>query len=136
MIRKKFEKYKDIIAYAFFGVCTTIVNIVSYWAFAHLFGMSVMPSTVAAWILAVFFAFVTNRKWVFHSKVINIDAIVKELFSFFACRLVTGIFDWGCMFLLVDVMEWNDMAVKIVSNVFVIILNYIASKFIIFKNSK
>ena len=64
-IEKLWDKYKDIIPYGVFGVLTTLVNIVSYWIFAHPFGLSVMVSTVLAWILSVLFAYLTNRKWVF-----------------------------------------------------------------------
>lgn len=67
-IEKLWDKYKDIIPYGVFGVLTTLVNIVSYWIFAHPFGLSVMVSTVLAWIYSVLFAYLTNRKWVFHSE--------------------------------------------------------------------
>ena len=67
-LRALFEKYKDVIAYLFFGVCTTVVNVVVYWLAAHPCGLGTMPSAVIAWIAAVLFAYVTNKKWVFHSE--------------------------------------------------------------------
>ena len=70
-IEKLWDKYKDIIPYGVFGVLTTLVNIVSYWIFAHPFGLSVMVSTVLAWILSVLFAYLTNRKWVFHQNLLR-----------------------------------------------------------------
>ena len=128
-----FQKYKDVIPYAIFGVLTTLVNIASYWLCAHALGMPVMASTIIAWILAVLFAYVTNRKWVFLSEAKGRRAIVKEMVSFFACRLATGLVDWACMFLFVDVLHWNDVLIKTGANILVIALNYIASKLIIFK---
>lgn len=130
------EKYKDIIPYAIFGVLTTIVNMVVYWLAAHPLGLSVMVSTVIAWIAAVLFAYVTNRKWVFHSQVQGTKEIVQELVSFFACRLATGVVDWACMFIFVDLLHFNDVIIKAAANVLVIILNYIASKLVIFKQKE
>ena len=82
-----YEKYKDVIPYLFFGVCTTLVNVVAYWICAHILSVNTMVSTVVAWILAVLFAYITNRKWVFHSDAITGKKIVKEVISFFGCRL-------------------------------------------------
>lgn len=84
MISKLYEKYKDIIPYAIFGVLTTVVNIVVYWVCAHPFGMLVMPNTIVAWLLAVFFAYFTNRKWVFHSEATTNAEVMTEIISFFS----------------------------------------------------
>ena len=129
-IKKLYEKYKDIIPYAVFGVLTTLVNIAVYWLMAHPLGLGVMPSTIIAWIAAVLFAYITNRKWVFHSEANTRNEIIKEIISFFACRLATGVVDWACMFIFVDVLHLNDVVIKTAANILVIILNYIASKLI------
>lgn len=136
MINKIFNKYKKIIMYLFFGVCTTLVNIISYFIMSHILNMSVMFSTIVAWILAVLFAYFTNRKWVFDSKAITKQEIIRELVSFFACRLATGIVDWLCMFIFVEKLGFNDLIIKIISNIIVIILNYVASKLIVFTDKK
>lgn len=136
MIKKLCNKYRDLIPYAVFGVLSTLVNICSYWVFAHPMHMGVMPSTVAAWIIAVIFVYITNRKWVFHSEAVSAKAIAKEIASFFICRLLTGFVDWGSMFVFVDVLHFNDVAVKTLANIAVIIMNYIASKFVIFRKSR
>lgn len=132
-IKNLIEKYKDVIPYLFFGVCTTVVNVAAYWVCAHPLGLSVTPSTIIAWVLAVLFAYLTNRKWVFHSEAHGTKEIVREICSFFGCRLATGIVDWLCMIIFVDVLKLNDVVVKFLANVLVIILNYIASKLVIFK---
>lgn len=128
-----YEKYKDTIPYLFFGVCTTFVNVIVYWICAYLMALNVMTSTIIAWITAVLFAYLTNRKWVFRSEAKTTKDIAKEIISFFGCRLATGVFDWLCMFVFVTRMGWNDVFIKFISNVIVIVLNYVASKFLIFK---
>lgn len=134
MIKEYWEKYKDVILYLVFGVLTTVVNIVSYWFCAHILGTSVMVATVVAWALAVFFAYVTNRSLVFHSSATEKSDILKEIGSFFACRLGTGVVDWVIMFVFVTVLHFNDMIIKILANIIVIVLNFVLSKFVIFKH--
>lgn len=132
-INELIKKYKDLIPYLIFGVCTTIVNIVVYAICARGLGISTVASTIIAWILSVAFAYFTNRKWVFKSEAKTWKAILREATYFVACRLATGIMDVVIMWLFVDVLHWNDILVKIASNVLVVIVNYIASKFFIFR---
>ena len=128
------EKYKDIVPYAIFGILTTIINIVVYLFFAHILKKEIMLSTLAAWFLSVLFAYVTNRKWVFHSGVLTFSNIIREAVAFFICRLATGIADILIMFIFVNIFHFNDLFIKIISNIAVIILNYVASKWIIFNH--
>lgn len=128
------EKYKDIVPYAIFGILTTIINIVVYLFFAHILKKEVMLSTLAAWFLSVLFAYVTNRKWVFHSGVLTFSNVIREAVAFFICRLATGIADILIMFIFVNIFHFNDLFIKIISNIAVIILNYVASKWIIFNH--
>ena len=132
-IRSLYKKYKDIVPYVFFGVCTTIVNVVVYWFFAYVLMQATMLSTIIAWIAAVLFAYITNRKWVFHSQAYGVVSIMKEFVSFFSCRLATGIIDWLCMYIFVDVLHANGVLIKFVANIIVIVLNYVASKLLIFR---
>lgn len=131
-----YEKYKDVIPYMFFGVCTTLVNIVVYWICAHVAFMGVMHSTIIAWVAAVFFAYLTNRKWVFHSEALGAKEILKEIIAFFGCRLATGVLDWLMMYVLVDHGHLNDFLIKTIANVVVIVLNYVASKLLVFGRKK
>lgn len=132
-IRALYQKYKDIIPYGIFGVLTTLVNVAVYWIAAHPLRLGTMPSTVLAWIMAVLFAYVTNRKWVFHSTAVTAVEIRKEILSFFICRLATGVLDWVCMFIFVDLLGLYDVAIKVLANILVIILNYVASRLVVFK---
>ncbi len=131
-LKELFLKYKELILYLFFGGCTTLVNIVSYYICDRM-GISTVISTVIAWILSVVFAYVTNRIYVFESKAIGFNAILKEIISFFTCRLATGIMDLGIMVLFVDLLHFNGLLIKILSNILVVMSNYILSKLVIFK---
>ena len=133
MVREYWNKYKDVILYLVFGVFTTVVNIAAYWVCVHVLGTSVMAGTIVAWALAVFFAYVTNRSMVFHSAASGAQEILKEIISFFACRIGTGVVDWVIMFVFVTVLHFNDMIIKILANFIVIVLNFVLSKFVIFK---
>jgi putative flippase GtrA len=132
-LRGLIRKYKDFILYVLFGVLSTLLNIVSYWFFAHVLLCGTIVSTVIAWILTVFFVYVTNRKWVFHSSATTAKEYVKEIISFFSCRIATGLVDWGCMVVFVTLLEFHDVMIKTLANVLVILLNYVASKLIVFK---
>ena len=128
------RKYKDLILYAVFGVLTTLVNTVVYWLCAHPLGIPVVPSSVVAWFFAVLFAYLTNRKWVFHSEAETMREIAAEMVSFFLCRIATGVLDWVLMYVFAEKMQLNDLAVKIAVNILVILLNYVASKLLIFRH--
>lgn len=133
-MRMKFLKnLRTLIPYVFFGVCTTVVNIVCYWFCAYVLNEPIPASTIVAWIIAVLFAYVTNRKWVFSSQTRGVEAY-QEIVSFILCRLGTGLLDLGIMYFSVDVIYINDVLIKTISNIITILLNYIASKFMIFKN--
>lgn len=126
-------KNRSVILYIIFGALTTLVNIVSYWFLTRWLRQSVNVSTVLAWILSVLFAYVTNRTWVFDSKANELNEVVREIVSFFLARLSTGLFDWGIMFVFVTKLSLPDMPVKIVSNILVIVLNYVLSRFLVFR---
>ena len=141
-MKELFEKYRSLIAYAFFGALTTAVNIVTYGA-CTWFGMGTGGANALAWVLSVLFAYFTNRRWVFASDNNTAKAMLKEFASFVACRLGTGVLDQIIMVIGVDVLGpkfipepyaylWS-LGLKIASNVLVIILNYVFSKVIIFR---
>lgn len=133
MIRNRWSEYRSIIAYIFFGACTTLVNIVVYYLCAHPLDMGTAASTVIGWFLSVLFAYVTNKIWVFDSRSWQPRRVVREALSFYLCRLATGALDLLVMLVTVDILGWNDLVMKILSNVLVVILNYAASKVFIFK---
>ena len=127
------KKHKSFISYGIFGVLTTVVNIVTYNLCYYQMGISNTLSNIAAWILAVTFAYLTNKAWVFESRSWAWEILRREIPAFVSCRLATGILDLVIMYLCVDVMLWNAMLMKLMSNILVILLNYIFSKLVIFK---
>ena len=133
LIYELMKNYRSFIAYAVFGVMTTVVNIVAYNLCYTLAGVSNTLSNVIAWILAVTFAYGTNKVWVFGSKSWKWSVLKKEITAFISCRLATGIMDLVIMYICVDILNWHAMLMKICSNILVIILNYVFSKLIIFK---
>lgn len=133
MIKKIIETYKEIISYLFFGVCTTVVNFVIYFACTNLFGLNYLLANALSWIGAVAFAYITNRIWVFKSKNRGIRAIFKEITAFVGCRLLSGVMDMLIMFVGVDLMGISDGITKLITQVVVVVLNYVFSKLIIFR---
>ncbi|HEY5561712.1 MAG TPA: GtrA family protein [Clostridiaceae bacterium] len=131
----RFTKYKQQIMYLIFGGLTTIVNIIIYSVFTRVFSFGTIESNVIAWVASVLFAYITNKLFVFHSKSLNMLTIVKELTAFISCRLFSGIMDMSIMFIFVNLLDFNDIVIKIISNIFVIIVNYFLSKLVIFKNN-
>lgn len=131
---KLIQKYKLLIMYGVFGILTTSVNIAVYYGCYHVLIMPNLTSTAIAWFLAVVFAFITNKIWVFDSKSFARKIVIHELVTFFSCRIITGLLDIFIMYIAVDLMAWNELLWKMVSDVLVIILNFVASKLIIFKN--
>ena len=127
-------KYKGVVSYLFFGVLTTAVNVAVYHLFYSVMQVSNVFATVIAWIAAVAFAFITNKLFVFDSKSWEPSVALRELWTFTACRIGTGVIEVGMMWLFVDVLTFNGTIMKLLTNFIVIVLNYIFSKLIIFKN--
>lgn len=129
-----FKTHKAIFGYIFFGGCTTLVNIIVYYVCCTFMGLSNVPSTIAAWVIAVLFAMVTNKLYVFGSKSFSWRVIIWELSTFYLCRIFTGILDVGIMYVAVDICARQPLIWKVLSNILVIIINYMCSKLIIFRN--
>ncbi|MCP8364857.1 GtrA family protein [Clostridioides difficile] len=127
------KKHRETILYLFFGAFTTLVNIVSYLFFTRVILFNFMVANALAWILAVLFAYVTNKFFVFESKRIEIEFVFKEFLSFVSFRLLSGVVEMLIMYIMIDLLFLNDVIVKVFTNIVVIVLNYLFSKMIIFK---
>ena len=130
-----FHKYKEVISYLFFGGCTTLINIISYMLFRAA-NIDMLISNSLAWVVSVLFAFITNKLFVFESRNVGFKKTMVECIYFFICRLLSLVFDLGFMYLLVDIFSCNELLSKIVSNIIVIIINYVLSKLLIFKKKR
>lgn len=160
-----FKKYREIIMYCIFGLSTTVVNWVIYSIYVRVvpvndyaagfptwfqelivsrlhLDIKLLYAGVIAWIVAVIFAFVTNKLWVFESKSWNAKLVTGEALTFFGGRIATGILEvvavpafvaWGFDATLFGV---DGLPAKIVISVAIVILNYILSKFISFRAVK
>jgi putative flippase GtrA len=122
---------RELVLYVFFGTLTFLVNIITYFLFEDIMGINYLISNVLAWFFSVLFAYVTNRIWVFESKSPD---ILKEMSLFFGGRIFSGAVDTGLMYLFIDVLTIGDLISKIVVQIIVIILNYVFSKLIVFKD--
>lgn len=135
--KKLYISYREVINYLIFGVLSTIVNFVSYYIFARLIGIDEVISSGMSWFCSVLFAYITNKIFVFDSKTESKKDLLKECISFVLARIVSGILcDVGTFALMVKVLKINDIVSKIVTQVMVVIVNYVFSKFIIFKRKK
>lgn len=133
-ILKLYKKYKEIINYLFFGGLSTVVNFGSYYVCARIINIDEVVSSGISWFLAVLFAYITNKLFVFESKTDGIKAVLIEMGSFFLARIVSGILcDVGTFALMVKVFNINDLFAKVVTQIMVVIVNYVFSKLIIFR---
>lgn len=137
MIRKIWSKFvnRETISYFITGVLTTLVDWISYALFRRG-GMDYRIATAASWAAAVLFAYVTNKFFVFCSMTLQPKAVWKEFSSFVACRVATGLFTLAAMMVMVDGMGIRqDFICKVVVSAISLVLNYLLSKWLIFKKS-
>ncbi len=128
--------------YLICGGLSTVVNIAAYILGSYLIfsgitdeHLKVNISEIFAFIVALIFAYWVNKTIVFESKCENIKALIKEIFSFTACSIFTEIISIGMMNFAVYA-NINDILMKVIANIVVIILNFILSKILIFKKTK
>ena len=127
------KKYKDVLSYLVFGVLTTVVNYMIYLPIYNFCGVSAAVSNMIAWVGAVIFAFLTNKPFVFHSHDWSAGTVVPELTKFVSCRLASGVLETAILLLTVDCLHWNGNVWKLVTQVLVIIVNYVGSKLLVFR---
>ena len=114
-------------------MATTVVNYVVYFIATRMLGLGVMAGTWTAWVIAVAFAYVVNKVFVFHTHCGSAAALVKEAAGFAAMRLASLGMETVIMFVTVELLGLNDLVMKLLTNFLVIILNYVFSKLFIFK---
>ena len=128
-----FLKYREICLYLFFGVLTTAVNVAVYFVMFELLMLPNVVSSIAAQVAAILFAYITNKIWVFRSRGWRLRTLIFEIVSFFGCRMASAAFDVLFMWVTVDLLSWWPLWMKIIANAVVVILNYVASKYLIFR---
>lgn len=126
-------KYYDILAYLVFGVLTTVVNYLVYLPCYNLLGLPAVVSNVIAWVVAVAFAYVTNKPFVFRSHDWSAKTVVPELTKFVGTRVASGGMESAIIWIAVDLLGGNGNLWKLVTSVLVVILNYVGSKLLVFR---
>lgn len=124
---------RETISYVVFGVLTTVVNLITFNSCYDLLHWNTAVSTTLAWVAAVVFAYVVNKLFVFHSHTTDWNDLLREMGLFFGARVLTYFIDLFGMMLLVDVLHVHSGFSKILTNVLVLVLNYIFSKVFIFR---
>jgi putative flippase GtrA len=149
-IKTLFIKYKELIMYVIFGVLTTLVNFGAFWIFTKILGEdSYLINNAIAWVVGVVFAYITNKLFVFDSKSWNLKLVTREVVEFFGARVLSFLVEEGGMLLFISILGFGEKSlellgftitgqfiVKILLAVIVVVLNYIFSKFFIFRKQE
>ena len=134
-IKELYLKYKEIINYLIFGVLTTVVSLATYYICVYTFlnpdnSLQLQVANIVSWIAGVTFAYITNRKFVFESEE---QEKLKEAGKFVTSRIATLLTDMLIMFIGVTILKLNDKIIKLISQIIVIIANYLLSKMLVFR---
>ena len=130
------KERKEVITYLIFGVLTTLVNYAVYLPLYNWAHLSATLSNAIAWIAAVAFAFLTNKPFVFGSHDWHAKVVLPELIKFVGCRVGSGMAETAIIFAAVDTLHWNGNIWKILTSILVVILNFIASKLLVFNKKE
>ena len=125
----------DLLIYLVFGVLTTLVNYLVYLPCYNLLRFSASVSNAIAWAVAVTFAYLTNKPFVFKSHDWSAKTVLPELARFLGCRVGSGAAETLILLLTVDILGWNGNVWKLATSVLVVLLNYVGSKLFVFKKS-
>ncbi len=131
-IRSFIHRHMDILSYLFFGVLTTVVNYIVYLPLYNLTDLPASVCNIIAWTLSVAFAYLTNKPFVFKSGDWSKKTVIPELLKFVGCRVGSGFAETAIIFVTVDILRLNGNVIKLAVSILVVIVNYIASKFLVF----
>ena len=135
-LRSLLKKYKEPIAYIFWGGATTVVNYVLYFLCTDVLHLHYLAANGIAWVGAVVFAFLVNKLFVFDSKSWKIDVALPEFLKFAGARVLSGFLETALLWLFVDLCRFPDGIVKIGVSVLTVLLNYVLSKLFIFRRKE
>ena len=132
-IKNLVKSHLDVVTYLIFGVLTTVVNYAIYLPCLNILGLSAAVSNSIAWVVAVIFAFVTNKPFVFGSHDWSMKVVVSEFTKFIATRVSSGVLETLILLVAVDALGGNGNIWKLITQVLVIIINYVGSKLLVFR---
>ena len=130
--RLLFAKYRELIMYVVFGILTSLVNFAVFYPLYNLTNIPAFACNSLAWMVAVGFAFLVNKRFVFCTRDWSAKIVLKEVLKFVGCRLGTGLLETSMLFFCADLLQMNGNLWKIIVSVIVIILNYVGSRFLVF----
>ena len=130
------KQYRSVIVYLVLGGMTTVVNMAVYYGCYEVWGIGSDPATVLAWIVAVIFAFLTNKPWAFDSHDWSLKTVLPEAGRFLECRVGTGIIELLMMHVAVEMLGWPGTPMKLLVGVIVVVLNYVGSRLMVFRDKK
>jgi len=149
-VKALFVKYREIIMYLIFGVLTTVVNFVVYFVMPHdetpwftvpIFKWELdvsqwLIANIIAWVAAVIFAFVVNKIFVFEDKNNSFGAVMRQIWQFVSVRIASFLLETLLMWVLINIIHMGTGIAKIPVAVLTVVINYIASKLLIFRKKK
>ena len=119
----------EFISYLVVGVLTTAVNYVFTWICKDLIGMPIVPANTIAFVVSVTFAYFANKIFVFDSPSWRLSVIWKEFTSFVVSRLLAWGIETLVLWITVDLLHWPWLLMKVLTSIFVVIVNYFTSRF-------
>jgi len=125
------DNITEVIRYLVFGGLTFLLSVVSYSAFIDFFSFRPIIANIISWILAVLFAYYTNKRWVFRQASNN--GKTKQLVGFLIVRIITLLIEEMLLWIFVEQLMYPNLIVKIITQIIVIVLNYVFSKYLVFK---
>lgn len=134
-IKELINKYQELIKYLVIGVLTTVINYIIFALLVNIIKFDMHFSNIIAWIISVIFAYFTNKLFVFKSKSFKFNVLGKEIVTFGAARIFSLLLEEVILYVFVDKLKMEKLLIKLIANIIVIIVNYVLSKFIIFKKS-
>ncbi len=132
-VQALFQKHKNILLYLFFGALTTLVDYLVYFPMFNLCRLSAGVSNIIAWAVSVVFAYFTNKLFVFKSLDWSNKTVIPEMLKFIGCRFGSGLLETLLIVFSVDLFMHDGNIMKLLSSVIVVVLNYIASKWLVFR---
>lgn len=135
-IKQFYKRNQEWMDYIIFGGLTTLVNIIVFFGLASLIQVPYLTANAIAIILSILFAFYTNKKFVFKSESATFKESFREFYLFVGFRLISGLFDMVSMWLLVDRLLVETNMAKVLTQIIVLLLNYLFSKLVIFKRKE
>lgn len=126
----------ESVRYLFIGGCTTLLDYVAYHVMIVYFNISVTVSNIISAAIAILFAYVANKRFVFFSRTSCFSELAAEFLKFMVSRLFTFLLEIGGVYLFVTVLGQAYWLGKAETIVLVVIVNYLLSKLVVFRNNK